>query len=646
MGVTFCFMIGAVTEAYLESAFLVFSGLGFIPGLMGTISQSLETVIGLIGPNIGAIQSAFFMAKDFLVGMFAGAAGLLGFSACSVIGGAKGMLGGAGAMAKNIALENLDTGKVNDDIDAAGDEPSKKWKQRVRAVYDEIDSDGDGILQRKEIQDVMKSKKFRGVFIDNDVLMSKAMFDKFFAAIDRNHDGVVDFEEFVYAIHQSDPHWHGDEHDNTDSNNVFPLPDNHTKNRSISSPGSDVQISLLASFVHYSQRIKTPRPQTTISSSARTGSMQTNTPRMALPAVIPPAWMVARNQGPPLPQHTQSLPPFAAPHGRQVNGSGQQVHLPLEAMSHCPSPNMYSQHTNNSSLPPFPFPGSPTPQAMQGSVQPMLGSAQPMQGYANAQRIDMPHVQIDTEVMYVDAAGRRVGNMTGAVKLGQDGKQTMQSVSSNNNSNNMTFNTRGHQQSVAATPSGSPATTKSSHILQRTAAKAGMIFTSLRGKRAPSNTTAAETNKSNTQNPLTPTRPTLPPIQTTLVLSRPPPASNPPSPGYTRGGQYQFHQPPVAASSALPQSPPRVGSMPPPMPHPHGNAYVMAGAGGPPYQMAAPGGSPYQMPGTGGPQYPMAAAGGPQYPMAAPPPVFVQQAQTAAGLSPTVANNSDMGGWV
>jgi hypothetical protein len=47
------------------------------------------------------------------------------------------------------------------------------------------------------------------MFLSNNLLMSKVMFSRFFAAMDSNENGEVDFEEFVTAVRQSDPRWHG-----------------------------------------------------------------------------------------------------------------------------------------------------------------------------------------------------------------------------------------------------------------------------------------------------------------------------------------------------------------------------------------------------------------------------------------------------
>jgi hypothetical protein len=78
-------------------------------------------------------------------------------------------------------------------------------------VFDSIDSDGDGVLQQEELVGAMRRKNIQSVFFSNDVLMSKAMFNRFFSDMDANHNGEIDFEEFAAAVRKTDPNWHCEE---------------------------------------------------------------------------------------------------------------------------------------------------------------------------------------------------------------------------------------------------------------------------------------------------------------------------------------------------------------------------------------------------------------------------------------------------
>jgi hypothetical protein len=183
-----------VNEEFLESAFLVLSGAGFIPGLMGTITDTMGTVTGLIMGHMEPILAALTSVKDLLLGAICGAVGAAGGS--GLLGGMASTLAGGGL---GILQENLDTGKIDEAIQAVDEEEeeTEPWLQRVRNVFDAIDLDGDGTLDREEIKKALKSKEMRHKFFHNDVLMSPFMFRKFFENMDKDHNGVIDFEECV-----------------------------------------------------------------------------------------------------------------------------------------------------------------------------------------------------------------------------------------------------------------------------------------------------------------------------------------------------------------------------------------------------------------------------------------------------------------
>jgi hypothetical protein len=192
IGATLAFIIGAVNEEFLESAFLVLSGLGFIPGIMGTITDTMGSVTNLIMSHTEPILGALTSVKDMIMGVVggilkaAGESGVLGGMAATLITESHGIL-----------AETLDTAKIDEALDAVGQEDGggEAWLQRVRNIFDAIDTDKDGTLNRHEMKMAMKSKEMRNKFLHNDVLMSRQMFSRFFAHMDKDHNGIIDFEE-------------------------------------------------------------------------------------------------------------------------------------------------------------------------------------------------------------------------------------------------------------------------------------------------------------------------------------------------------------------------------------------------------------------------------------------------------------------
>ncbi len=173
----------------MEGFFLIFSGLGFIPSLMGTITQTLGTVMMLIESGSTYIQVFLSKAKDFLTGMFGGAVATMAVSGPSA-------LSGGAAATKGILEENLDQDKVNDAVEEGAEQDEKEtWEQKIRKVFDTIDTNGEGLLQREELRRAMKGRDLRNKFFQFNVLMSPKMFERFFDKLDRNHNGFIDFDE-------------------------------------------------------------------------------------------------------------------------------------------------------------------------------------------------------------------------------------------------------------------------------------------------------------------------------------------------------------------------------------------------------------------------------------------------------------------
>ncbi len=151
------------------------------------------------------------------MGAFAGAVGGMAVSGPSVKGGmGASMLAGGATQAQGIANEHVDAGKLDDAKKQHEEEQERNigWTERVRVVFDSIDTCQDGKLQRNEICKAVNCKKIKKVFLENELLMSRAMFTRFFASLDRNNNGEVDFEEFKQAVRESDPLWHIAEDEN------------------------------------------------------------------------------------------------------------------------------------------------------------------------------------------------------------------------------------------------------------------------------------------------------------------------------------------------------------------------------------------------------------------------------------------------
>jgi hypothetical protein len=243
IALSFASLLGIATDELKEIAFLALSGLGFIPSLLGTCTQTFSTVSMIISANMENIKHMLSAATDFLKGFAFG-----GVMAVALPCG-----GGATDAAKNIYTENMDMGKVEDAENAHEDaqEYVQTWKERVRTVFDALDEDGDGSLEWIEVYHSIKRREIEDIFLHNDVLMSAAMFAKFFAFMSADCTRLVDFETFAQAVRESDPDWHSHDHPEEApgncSNPQTVATQNHARQQEYpSSPHSPLSSSIVA----------------------------------------------------------------------------------------------------------------------------------------------------------------------------------------------------------------------------------------------------------------------------------------------------------------------------------------------------------------------------------------------------------------
>jgi hypothetical protein len=62
---TLSFVLGALSADFLRTSFLFFSGLGFIPGLLSTVTQTLGTLSMLISYILASITVGLSTVKAF-----------------------------------------------------------------------------------------------------------------------------------------------------------------------------------------------------------------------------------------------------------------------------------------------------------------------------------------------------------------------------------------------------------------------------------------------------------------------------------------------------------------------------------------------------------------------------------------------------
>ncbi len=225
IGATMMATLGLADSAFMEAAFLIFTALGFLPSLVGTIFQTWNTaylvftekIMGYLAPVIDPIKTtvvdpAMTKAQELKAAAIDYGFGLLQSAKTAVgLGGGEEGEGSKLDVAKGILEENMDMERVDECLPAeeagAGilvqqEERCAKqaWIDTLRETFNAIDEDGDGSLQRREVQNALKRGVIKATLVRNDVLMSKAMFQKFFDAMDTDHDGEISFEEFTYAV--------------------------------------------------------------------------------------------------------------------------------------------------------------------------------------------------------------------------------------------------------------------------------------------------------------------------------------------------------------------------------------------------------------------------------------------------------------
>ena len=82
---------------------------------------------------------------------------------------------------KTVAVDNLDD---------VGDEGlSNQQLEQLRSLFKEVDTDGDGVLTKKELKFFIKNLKGPKI--------SVKAFNRIVAAADEDGDGLIDFNEFI-----------------------------------------------------------------------------------------------------------------------------------------------------------------------------------------------------------------------------------------------------------------------------------------------------------------------------------------------------------------------------------------------------------------------------------------------------------------
>ncbi len=149
----------------------------------------------VVDPVIAKAEELKAMAIDYALGLVQSAKTAL----CLGGGGEEEEGGSKLEVAQGILDENLDMERIDEclpgEVDpvvvagAQAEEPCVKqtWLATLREVFDAIDEDGDGSLQRSEVQNALKRGIIKNTLVRSDILMSKAMFQKFFNSMVRLH---------------------------------------------------------------------------------------------------------------------------------------------------------------------------------------------------------------------------------------------------------------------------------------------------------------------------------------------------------------------------------------------------------------------------------------------------------------------------
>ena len=80
------------------------------------------------------------------------------------------------------------------------DHPESVGKERIekmRVAYDSFDKDGNGVLDRDEVTDLLKMH-FKETGINKKP--TQADVDEFFNQLDEDHNQSIDFDEFVHFM--------------------------------------------------------------------------------------------------------------------------------------------------------------------------------------------------------------------------------------------------------------------------------------------------------------------------------------------------------------------------------------------------------------------------------------------------------------
>ena len=69
--------------------------------------------------------------------------------------------------------------------------------EKMRVAYDSFDKDGNGVLDRDEVWDLLKMH-FKETGINKKP--TQVDVDEFFQTLDEDHNGCIDFDEFVHFM--------------------------------------------------------------------------------------------------------------------------------------------------------------------------------------------------------------------------------------------------------------------------------------------------------------------------------------------------------------------------------------------------------------------------------------------------------------
>jgi hypothetical protein len=232
IGATTMAVLGTFSGPYVEVTLLILTALGFLPCLVATIIQTVNTLYTIFTETIWAyLRPVTEPIENAIINPVLTKAEELKNSAVASVLHCLGIEMdedknqkveyGRTVLEENLDMERLDeclpgeeaeiaaVGAAGAAAAAATTCPKDAWLQKLRETFALIDEDGDGKLQRIEVQHALKRNIIKATLVRNDVLMSRAMFEKFFAAMDTDHDGVISFEEFVTAIIHSGAYLEG-----------------------------------------------------------------------------------------------------------------------------------------------------------------------------------------------------------------------------------------------------------------------------------------------------------------------------------------------------------------------------------------------------------------------------------------------------